>query len=176
MVHTQDLHPSNWFLFTHSTTSIPIGRKDLQYAYSLNTSALQCQHGAPDSWLHCSGMCSSMHSWQVSGPFHEQARWQFSSSTLCASSKQDSGLVRYGDLPQGWNRDNLAKDVQSHFIRGPWLKQHNFHSKTYASNSKHHIYDRNMCPKHRDVNWMVYNRVIRFEMSPPEPFEICYFG
>ena len=72
--------------------------------------------------------------------------------------------------------DNLAKDVQSHFIRGPWLKQHNFHSKTYASNSKHHIYDRNMCPKHRDVNWMVYNRVIRFEMSPPEPFEICYFG
>ena len=74
------------------------------------------------------------------------------------------------------NGDNLAKDVQSHFIRGPWLKQHNFHSKTYASNSKHHIYDRNMCPKHRDVNWMVYNRVIRFEMSPPEPFEICYFG
>ena len=73
-------------------------------------------------------------------------------------------------------RDNLAKDVQSQFIRGPWLKQHNFHSKTYASNSKHHIYDRNMCPKHRDVNWMVYNRVIRFEMSPPEPFEICYFG
>ena len=76
----------------------------------------------------------------------------------------------------GSQRDNLAKDVQRHFIRGPWLKQHNFHSKTYASNSKHHIYDRNMCPKHRDVNWMVYNRVIRFEMSPPEPFEICYFG
>ena len=75
-----------------------------------------------------------------------------------------------------YKRDNLAKDVQSHFIRGPWLKQHNFHSKTYGNNSKHHIYDRNMCPKHRDVNWMVYNRVIRFKLSPPEPCEICYFG
>ena len=51
--------------------------------------------------------------------------------------------------------DNLAKDVQSHYIRGACLKQPNFNSKTYANKYKQHIYDGNACPKHRDVNWMV---------------------
>ena len=51
--------------------------------------------------------------------------------------------------------DNLAKDVQSHYIRGPCLKQHNLHSKTYANNSKKHIHDRNTCPEHKNVNLMV---------------------
>ena len=51
--------------------------------------------------------------------------------------------------------EDLAKDVQSHQIRGPCLKQHNFNSKTYANNSKQCIYERNMCPKHKNVNWMV---------------------
>ena len=52
-------------------------------------------------------------------------------------------------------RDNLAKDVQSHYIRGPCLKQHNFNSKTYANNSKQHIHDRNTGPEHKNVNLMV---------------------
>ena len=51
--------------------------------------------------------------------------------------------------------DNLAKDVQSHYIRGPSLKQHNFNSKTYANNSKQHIHDRNTGPEHKNVNLMV---------------------
>ena len=51
--------------------------------------------------------------------------------------------------------DNLAKAVQSHYIRGPSLKQHNFISKTYANNSKQHIHDRNTGPKHKNVNLMV---------------------
>jgi len=52
-------------------------------------------------------------------------------------------------------RDNLAKDVQSRYIRGPSLKQHNFNSKTYANNSKQHIHDRNTSPEHKNVNLMV---------------------
>ena len=52
-------------------------------------------------------------------------------------------------------RDNIAKEVQSHFIRGACLKQPNFNSKTYANKYKQHIYDGNACPEHRDVNWMV---------------------
>ena len=54
---------------------------------------------------------------------------------------------------QGQNdyRDNIAKDVQSHYIRGACLKQPNFDSKTYANKYKQHIYDGNACPEHRDV-------------------------
>ena len=104
------------------------------------------------------------------------SHFQYSLTRNVCPDCSEPRVVVLGIRMEPYFGDNLAKDIQSHFIRGPWLKQHNFHSKTYASNSKHHIYDRNMCPKHRDVNWMVYNRVIRFEMSPPEPFEICYFG
>ena len=58
-------------------------------------------------------------------------------------------------ISSGHSRDNIAKEVQSHFIRGACLKQPNFNSKTYANKYKQHIYDGNACPEHRDVNWMV---------------------
>ena len=63
--------------------------------------------------------------------------------------------MRVLSLSQESIRDNLAKDVQSHYIRGPSLKQHNFNSKTYANNSKQHIHDRNTGPEHKNVNLMV---------------------
>ena len=105
-------------------------------------------------------------------------------TTLCTCREERSR----GDLASGHKQiilvkqfciytwDNLAKDVQSHYIRGPCLKQPNFNSKTYANNSKQHIYDGNACPEHRDVNWMVQNRDKGFSMSPPQPCEICYFA
>ena len=67
----------------------------------------------------------------------------------------ESRVVLDVDFRTQTTRDNIAKDVQSHFIRGACLKQPNFNSKTYANNSKQHIYDGNACPEHRDVNWMV---------------------
>ena len=35
------------------------------------------------------------------------------------------------------------------------LKQRYLNNKTIANNSKQCIYERNMCPKHKNVNWMV---------------------
>ena len=64
-----------------------------------------------------------------------------------------SDQARWQTLADGG--DNIAKDVQSHYIRGACLKQPNFNSKTYANKYKQHIYDGNACPEHRDVNWMV---------------------
>ena len=55
--------------------------------------------------------------------------------------------------------EDLAKNVQSHYIRGPCLKQHNFKSKTYANNSQQCIYDRNMYPKHKNI-YSLYKQLL----------------
>ena len=70
-------------------------------------------------------------------------------------TQQDRDIAGYLSKIMDKYGEDLSKNVQSHYIRGPCLKQLNSNIKTYANYSKQCIYERNMCPKHKNVNWMV---------------------